>query len=187
MCDLDSVSGLITAAEAAAVVVLAALAIAVVLRGSLYTAFASTVPMVAALIAIAIAISSLSTAAALLNNCLGGSCNTEVRALQTAIGGLISAFTVIGVAIGIGMVFPIPWVGAVACAAIIVAMLAASLAFGFIGADLAALAACERMSSTVISTAGRGGFVVAGILSVGLVALTGYGVFRPQMSGEPPP
>ena len=52
MCDLDSVSGLITAAEVAAVVVLAALAIAVVLRGNLYTAFASTVPMVAALIAV---------------------------------------------------------------------------------------------------------------------------------------
>jgi hypothetical protein len=182
MCDLDSVSALIAAAEVAALVVLAALAVATILRGTLWTAFASTVPMVAALIAIAVAISSLSAAEALLNKCLGGACNTQVRALQTGIASLIIAYNIIGIAIGIGMMFPIPWVGAAAVIAIVVTMVAASAAFGFIAADLNTVALCERMTSTIISTAQTAGFAVGAVLSVGILALFGYSKFGP---GEP--
>ena len=180
MCDLDKVAGLIAAAEVAALVVLAALAVAVILRGSLWTCFASTVPMVAALVAIALAISSLSAAEALLNNCIGGACNTQVRALQTGLGALIAAFTVIGVAIGIGMVISIPWVGAAAVLAIIVTMIGASVAFGFIGADLRTVATCQRAASSVISSAETGAFVVGAVLSIGILGLTGYTRFGPN-------
>ena len=187
MCDLDSISNLITAAEAAAIVVLGALALAAVLRGSLWTAFASTVPMIVALVAIGLAIASLSAALALLNKCIGGSCNTEVRSLQTAIGGLIAAFNIIGIAIGIGMVFPVPWAGAVAVLVIMVGMIGASIAFGFIAADLQLLATCERTSSTAISTAQTGGFAVGAILSIGILALFGYTRFGPGEYGPTKP
>jgi hypothetical protein len=128
----------------------------------------------------ALAISSLSAALALLNNCLGGSCNVQVRSLQLAIGGLITAFNIIGIAIGIGMIFPIPWVGTAACLAILFAMLGATIAFEFIGADLRLLAICELTTSTAISTAERGAYVVGAILSIGIMALFGYSRFGPQ-------
>lgn len=98
MCNIVRISALIVAAEVAALVALACILVAVGASTNIFTAFGSPALMIAASIALAVSVATISAAAAAAAQCTTGGCAAggtalfyALLALGVALGGLLTA------------------------------------------------------------------------------------------------
>jgi hypothetical protein len=86
VCDLDAISYLLMAAEAAQIAIIALLAAAAILNINIFTFFGATPLMVGSLIAAGVAVASLTAALVIANSCTNAACTGFASSLQGLIG-----------------------------------------------------------------------------------------------------
>jgi hypothetical protein len=178
MCDIDRIGGLIAAAQLAILAVLTFLGIAILNSSNLFTAWASTGLMIAALVSTGVAIGALTAAAALLGSCTTGPCAAAARFLLLPLTVMITGLSGVAVAIAFGTaISAIPWVGAVAVAVILAGFLGVVSTSLSLGHGLGDLITCLRRTGTPPQTglpdSARTGAYVLGFIIVFALAVMG--------------
>lgn len=159
MCDLNRVSGFLTAAKVAYVATLTMLGVAIINSASLFAAAANIPLMVAAIASTALSTGMYVAALAEVDRCMGEACAAELGPLRSSLIGLLATMATFTAAlIALALVAAIPFAGAAAVGAFIsffigfTALVAGGIELAF-GSAVQAYNDCRsRAGTTTIAT-----------------------------------
>jgi hypothetical protein len=192
MCDLERVRSFIVAAQVAFLLVVALLIMGVAASSSFFAATGNVVLMIAVIATAALGVASLVAAKAELDKCDFGPCNASMDELKLGLDFTIATFSaLVAVLIGLAVVAPLPFAGAVALSSVLVFLLVAVanlVAFGGFGlirviddfnACQDAQSAATKLNRTVILV-----LAVVTLVAVVAASMAGYGTGKiPSVPG----
>lgn len=160
MCDLNRVSGLLSAAKIAYLATLIMLGIGMANSASLFAAAANVPLMIAAIASTALSTGMYVAALAELDKCATGPCASELQGLRGKLVGLLATMAIFTASlIGVAIVAAVPFAGAVAIGSVIAlfigftALVSGGLEWIFANAVQAFNDCRARAGSTTISGA----------------------------------
>lgn len=156
MCDLNLVSGFLTAGDVALIATFVILGIGIANSASFFAAAANIPLMVAVIVSTALAIAMYTAALVALDNCATGPCLAELQGLRDLLVGLLATLALFAVSlVALAVLAPVPFAGAVAIGSVI-ALFSTGLV-GVIGLLEFSFAQSVQTFNTCLASSGSNG------------------------------
>jgi hypothetical protein len=185
MCDFNPIAGFVIAAQTAFLASLGILLVGSGLASNPFTSVANIGLMIAAGISAALASGFIAAAIAFVDKCSGGVCAPQVAALRSTLLQLAIALGVFaGLLVGLAILAPVPFAGAVAIAGVLIWAVSAVTLFaatvsGYLARDIQAFNSCQERNSASSNSNAATVIVVLSILTIAAVLLlNGVGAYE---------